>query len=319
VQCGDCISQNDEVVNSQVETQPLAKVHEDQEVQNHEHGEQKLAKDTAIAIKEVKAAMTAIAEASEEVIQRLEERLAPLAITDNSQSTVMTKGSMAAMWDSTTKKFKPGLEKQHLEDLLQNLLFLLFDSHRNLYLEKRAGQKSLVEPKNESEFVNMGRSSRSDGQDIPDIREARREVKELLKKTGSLFPNPTGVRRCPCSGDCTRQPCELFWKPIIKQQKRRTALCGEGCKYCHDPRHFPDDEWVKLHVFRGVAARRRAAKKRNVKVQTAQDPVALAESPAAELVKHTSGNSSSNSNQDSALNIDDRDNDSESDSRVIDM
>jgi len=95
-------------------------------------------------------------------------------------------------------------------------------------------------------------------------KEETREVRQLLKWTGSWFPRE-GVRRCPNPDGCNGRHCEAFWKPILKQEKRTTHLCDENCTFCHDPRHFPNDEWARLHVHRATAARRRAKGKSNKK------------------------------------------------------
>merc|ERR1712224_641947 len=65
----------------------------------------------------------------------------------------------------------------------------------------------------------------------------------------------------------------MGWKPILMPEQRRTPLCDEDCKFCHDPRCFPNDEWVKLHVHRTPAARKRAAKKqKTLNVQENSSP-----------------------------------------------
>eukprot|EP00746_Dinoflagellata_sp_MGD_P000942 gnl/MRDRNA2_/MRDRNA2_101758_c0_seq1.p1 gnl/MRDRNA2_/MRDRNA2_101758_c0~~gnl/MRDRNA2_/MRDRNA2_101758_c0_seq1.p1 ORF type:complete len:223 (-),score=42.03 gnl/MRDRNA2_/MRDRNA2_101758_c0_seq1:198-791(-) len=169
------------------------------------------------------------------------------------------------------------VEKQPLAEVeVKNLK--KFDSRRNLNTEQLLAQNTFVERKSAQDIVGRGRlfanyaqssPSSIDGRGRGDDQDAR-ELRQLLKWTGSLFPDGTGVRRCPFSvtGDCNGRHCEPFWKPILKQEQRRMALCGEDCKFCHDPRHFPDDEWVKLHVHRTPAARRRAAKKpKKIKAQ----------------------------------------------------
>lgn len=146
-----------------------------------------------------------------------------------------------------------------------------FDTRRSLNTEQLV-TNTFVERKSAQDIVSKGRLFASYAQSSPssidgrarDETEQEREVRQLLGYTKSLFPNGTGVRRCPFSdlvnGPCNGRHCEPFWKPILKQEVRRTPLCGEDCKFCHDPRHFPDDEWVKLHVHRTPAARRRAKK-----------------------------------------------------------
>merc|ERR1711924_362424 len=121
-----------------------------------------------------------------------------------------------------------------------------------------------------------------DGRGRSDTQEER-ELRQLLKGNGSLFCNTKykgGIRRCPylTKGEpCKGRHCEPWWKPILKQEQRKGALCGEDCKFCHDPRCFPDDEWVKLHVHRTPAARKREAKKKQ-KLQVQEDPSSV--SPA---------------------------------------
>jgi len=100
-------------------------------------------------------------------------------------------------------------------------------------------------------------------------KEATRELRQLLKDTGSLFPG-VGVKRCPfppeeCNGGNCGKHCIAFWKPILKQEKRTERLCNDDCKFCHNPRHFPDEEWVRLNVHRATAARRREKKKNGTK------------------------------------------------------
>jgi hypothetical protein len=150
-----------------------------------------------------------------------------------------------------------------------------FDNRRNLNTQQLLAQNTMVERKSIHDIVSKGRLLTKYAQSSPSSIDGRgrgddedsREVRQLLRGTSSLFPNKTGIRRCPFSmtGDCNGRHCEPFWKPILKQEQRRTPLCSEDCKFCHDPRHFPDDEWIKLHVHRTPAARRRAAKKTNSK------------------------------------------------------
>lgn len=145
-----------------------------------------------------------------------------------------------------------------------------FDSRRDLNTEQLM-HNTFLERKSAQDIVSKGRLFANYAQSSPSSLDGRgrdqtheqREVRTLLKYTKSLFPDGTGIRRCPFSvnGDCNGRHCEPFWKPILKQEVRKTQLCGEDCKFCHDPRHFPDDEWVKLHVHRTPAARRRAAKR----------------------------------------------------------
>jgi hypothetical protein len=166
-------------------------------------------------------------------------------------------------------------EKGPLGDLDLSKTGTKFDTRRNLD-NQLLDQNTFVDRKSPQAIVDKGRmfancadsapSELGRGRDDDEVRardEDSREVRQLLKWTRSMFPNQTGFRRCPFSvaGDCNGRHCEPFWKPILKQEQRRTPLCGEDCKYCHDPRHFPDDEWVKLHVHRTPAARRRASKK----------------------------------------------------------
>jgi hypothetical protein len=155
-----------------------------------------------------------------------------------------------------------------------------FDKRHSLDARQLLGQSTLVERKTAKEIVDKGRlfanyspSCHSDigGHGRGDTQDER-ELRQLLKWTGSLFLNSKykgGIRRCSCKATGEQcKPCEPFWKPIFKQEQRKTPLCGEGCQFCHDPRCFPDDEWVKLHVHRTPAARKRAAKQqKNLKVQ----------------------------------------------------
>jgi hypothetical protein len=143
-------------------------------------------------------------------------------------------------------------------------------NHRDLNT-LQLSQNTFIQRQSAQDIVGKGQLFANYAETCPSSIDGRvrgdddysREVRHLLKWTRSLFPNGTGIRRCPFSktGDCNGRHCEPFWKPILKQEQRRTPLCGDDCKYCHDPRHFPNDEWVKLHVHRTPAARRRAKAK----------------------------------------------------------
>lgn len=105
-----------------------------------------------------------------------------------------------------------------------------------------------------------------------------KEYRTMLGRTNSLFPGPADIRWCPFlqKGECCNQRhCELFWKPILKQEKRKdNFMCPENCGFCHDPRHFPDEEWVKLHISRTPAARRRRRQKTAKQIAANKERVA---------------------------------------------
>lgn len=157
-------------------------------------------------------------------------------------------------------------EEQLLAKLKQDLLLekrktgAKFDKHLNLNMEQLTNlpvQNTSVKHQSVQDIEGKTRQRSKSSID-------RSSVRKILKFTGSMFPTRTGVRKCPFSlaGDCCDgRHCEEFWKPILKQEKRRTPLCGDECKLCHDPRHFPDDEWVKHHVHTAAARKREEKKK----------------------------------------------------------
>jgi len=94
-----------------------------------------------------------------------------------------------------------------------------------------------------------------------DVKDA--ETKDLRTMLGSLksfFPPGSAICECPFvkQGECCgKRHCEPFWRSIMKLETRANDQCSGDCGFCHDPRHFPDEEWVKLRISRAPAARRR--------------------------------------------------------------
>jgi len=140
---------------------------------------------------------------------------------------------------------------------------------QNTFLEHKTPQK-LVEHFHAVRPANKAETCPTVIQTKDEESQELRKLKSMLKRFNSLFPPPVEIRECPFKDECCNgRHCEIFWKPILKQEMRKGPLCGEDCGYCHCPAHFPNAEWVKLHISRTPAARRRQRKKAKEQIAAA--------------------------------------------------